>query len=68
MLSEAWHERVGFREVVNQFSANHRLRHYEWLARHYDHLQESAQAAQMQQLANHWGAIVDDLQSRSIIP
>jgi predicted N-acetyltransferase YhbS len=61
--SLAWHKKSGFQEIPDYFSAAHRWRHYAWLAEHFEYVRQPEQARQMRQLAEHWKAIVQELES-----
>ncbi|MEZ6131558.1 MAG: GNAT family N-acetyltransferase [Planctomycetaceae bacterium] len=49
-----WHAGVGFHEVPNYFSACHRVHHFEWMVRHFEHLGHADAAECMRQKANEW--------------
>jgi GNAT superfamily N-acetyltransferase len=59
--SLAWHEKNGFQEIPNHFAATHRWHHFACLAEHFDHMQQHDKAAQMQQLADDWEAVVQKI-------
>ncbi len=60
--SLAWHEQNGFQEIPDYYAATHRWRHFDWLADHFDHAQQPDKAAEMQQCADHWKAIVKSIE------
>jgi len=60
--SHAWHEKNGFQEIPGYFAAAHRWRHFAWLADHYEFVGQPAQAGVMRQLAEHWEAVVQELE------
>jgi len=61
--SLVWHEKNGFQEIPNYFAATHRWHHFTWLADRYEYLRQPDQAAAMRQLAQHWEAIVQELEA-----
>ena len=60
--SLAWHEKSGFQEIPSYFAATHRWRHFAWLADHFEYVRQPDQARQMRQLAEHWEAVVQELE------
>lgn len=60
--SLSWHQKHGFREIVNHLSALHRWRHFAWLADHHEHFGRTGQADQMRELATHWKGIANRLE------
>jgi len=60
--SLAWHEKNGFQELPSYFAAVHRWRHFAWLTNHFEHTRQPDQAARMRQRAQHWEAVVQELE------
>jgi len=56
-----WHQRNGFQELPNYFAANHRWRHFEQRAAHFDSSNQPGQSAEMRMHAEHWEGIAEDL-------
>jgi GNAT superfamily N-acetyltransferase len=60
-ISFAWHCKQGFQEVPTIYSASHRTHHFDWLAKHYDHMGRKEIATETRAMADHWRNMRDQL-------
>lgn len=60
--SFAWHDKHGFEEIAEYFSASHRWRHYAWRAKHFHSTGQLDRAAEMEAVADRWKEVVKELE------